>query len=229
MGDQYDPLTGSFNPNTVSAQSFNKSNFTYFDMSTGLSWSSSFDASHDPTQQQWVDYYVGLGIFHFNQPKVGFYSNDASTVLSPKYAFNAGIYIPLNNQSKLNFSADYFRQGGNRQFLGGVFYERDITSKSGSGFDFDLSISAGSYYRWNDALVPTPRMDIADFSFGLSYDVTLSQLKTASQSKGGFELTMCYKFLLNKNLSPNSDTKLGGAPQVGRRKDRMKCRPPVQE
>ena len=38
MGDQYDPLTGSFNPNTVSQQRFNKSNFTYFDMSTGLSW-----------------------------------------------------------------------------------------------------------------------------------------------------------------------------------------------
>ena len=229
MGDQYDPLTGSFNPNTVSQQRFNKSNFTYFDLSTGLSWSSSFDASHDPTQQLWVDYYVGLGIFHFNQPKVGFYSNDTSTTLSPKYAFNAGIYVPLNNLSKLNFTADYFRQGGNRQFLGGVMYQREITAKSGSGLDFDMSIAAGTYYRWNDALVPTLRMDVSDFSFGFSYDVTLSQLKTASQLRGGFELTMCYQFMLNKNYSASSDTKLGGAPQVGRRKDRMKCRPPVQE
>ena len=229
MGDQYDPLTGSFNPNIASSQSFDKSNFTYFDMSTGISWSSSFDASRDPTQQKWVDYYVGAGVYHFNQPKVGFYTNDTSTILNPRYVFNAGIYVPLNNESKLNFTADYFRQGGNRQFFGGVMYQRYITPQSGSGLDFDVSISAGAYYRWNDALVPSIRMDVSDFSFGLSYDVTLSQLKTASQSKGGFELTMCYNFTLAKNYSSSTDTKLGGAPKVGRRRDRMKCRPPVMK
>ncbi len=229
MGDQYDPLTGSFNPNVVSAQRFNRSNFTYFDMSTGLSWSSNFDASYDPTTQKWVEYYIGMGVFHLNQPKVGFYSNDTSTMLSPKYVFNAGLYLPLNNLSKLNFSADYFRQGGNRQFFGGVMYERYLNNQSGSNLGFDMSISAGTYYRWNDALVPTIRMDLSDFSFGLSYDITLSKLKTASQSKGGFELTMCYKFTLEKNYAQNTDTKLGGAPKVGKRKDRMKCRPPLQE
>jgi hypothetical protein len=55
------------------------------------------------------------------------------------------------------------------------------------------SVNLGGIYRWNDAFIPVVKLDYQNFSFGLSYDVNVSKLKTASQSKGGFELTISYR------------------------------------
>jgi len=211
LGDQYNPATGSFDPNITSSQRFDRSNFTYWDVSTGLSWSSSFDMGNDNTAR----YYLGAGLFHFNQPKVGFYTNDTSTTLSKKWAFNGGLTLPLSDLDRLIFYGDYLRQGGLRQFLGGVLYGIDIfhdNFPSNNDLYRDVTIYAGAFYRWDDALVPTLKLDVFDFSFGVSYDITLSQLSTAAQYQGGFELNLSYKAKLNNRRNgqytdPNSSSR----------------------
>ena len=210
MGDQFNASTGSYDPNIVSNQRFNRSSFTYLDLSTGLSWSSSFDVGNENIAR----YYVGVGLFHLNRPKVGFYTNDTSTNLSQRLTFNGGLTLPLSEFDKLIFYGDYLRQGGNRQFLGGVLYGRDLFhdfSPANDDLFKDISIYAGALYRWSDALVPTINMDLYDFSAGISYDITLNQLATASQLKGGFEFNISYKTRLNNRrlgqyIDPNSSS-----------------------
>jgi hypothetical protein len=68
--------------------------------------------------------------------------------------------------------------------------------------DRTLSLSFGSFYRWNDAIVPVVKLDYYNLSAGLTYDVNVSKLRSTSNARGGFELTLSYKSFLNiKNSS----------------------------
>ena len=52
-------------------------------------------------------------------------------------------------------------------------------------------------YRWKDALIPVVKLKSDKLSIGLSYDVNISKLSTASAYRGGFELTLTYSDLWN--------------------------------
>ena len=183
LDDQF--TNGAFNPNNPTSGIFTKTGFTYWDLNTGISYTSTFGND--------AKYYVGAALYHFNKPKVGFYTNNDLSALHRKIVLNAGVTLPLTDFNKLFFYADYFTQGGNQQFLGGVMYGTDILQ--GQGFDRyqNITLSAGVFYRWNDALIPVIKLDLYEFGFGVSYDANTSQLKTASQLQGGFELTATYK------------------------------------
>ena len=227
LGDQFDPSTGSYNPDITSLQQFSKTGYTYWDLSTGISWSSSFSAGDNLAH-----YYVGAGLYHVNNPKTGYYtnSNSASTI-NQKSTFNGGLSLPVSDVNRLIFYLDYIRQGGNREFLGGLMYEMDLfhdfQPANEQGFN-DMAIYAGAFYRWNDALVPTLKLDMFSMSVGVSYDVTVSTLKTASQTQGGFEFTLSYKAKLNNRRSGGYGNPNGTSNGDNKRlRDQMKCAKPT--
>lgn len=196
LGDQYDPTTGGYNPNSVSNQRFNKTSFNYRDLSTGFSWSSSFELGHDQT----ATYYAGLGIFHLLTDRVLYYNLlNAETDLSKKWVLNGGLTLPFSDDDEFIIYGDYLRQAGNRQFMLGAMYGNNVfrylVDQNSTIFD-GSGLYGGLFYRWNDALVPTVKIDLLNFSFGFSYDVNVSQLQSASQNHGGFECTLSYKALL---------------------------------
>ena len=57
--------------------------------------------------------------------------------------------------------------------------------------------SAGAFMRWKDAMIPVAKMEYKPFTISVSYDANVSQLKTASNSRGGFELSISYQTFLN--------------------------------
>jgi type IX secretion system PorP/SprF family membrane protein len=184
MDDQF--VSGTFSPGNASAQTFSNTGFTYWDASTGLTYSSGFgEASR---------FYLGLAYFHFMKPKINFFSSNSETHLNQKWVLNAGLNTPTGDNSRLLFLADYFAQGGHRQVLGGFLYEYDVTQYYE---DENVSLGFGSFYRWNDAVIPVVRLRYFKWNLGLSYDVNVSKLKTASQMRGGFELTGSYRGFLN--------------------------------
>jgi hypothetical protein len=61
----------------------------------------------------------------------------------------------------------------------------------------NIAISFGGSLRWGDAFIPIVRLELKKLFFGTSYDVNLSKLKSASQFRGGFEITAGYKSYLN--------------------------------
>jgi hypothetical protein len=46
--------------------------------------------------------------------------------------------------------------------------------------------------RMNDALIPYIGLEFGDFRLGATYDANISSLKTASQARGGMELSLIY-------------------------------------
>ncbi len=64
-----------------------------------------------------------------------------------------------------------------------------------------LAIDLGLAYRWNaigfgngDALVPNIEFNYRDWLFGISYDINLTDFKTASAGYGGPEFAVQYIF-----------------------------------
>jgi type IX secretion system PorP/SprF family membrane protein len=185
LGDQW--VNGSFNAGNPTAQVFNRTGMNYWDASTGVVYSGGWnEGSH---------FYAGVGVFHFNRPKVAFYTNNSNTVLQPKLTLNAGISTETSDNNRLEFYADYMVQAGHRQFIGGALYGTKLAEDIDS--DRSLSFYAGGLYRFNDAVIPVLKLDIYRLGIGLSYDLNVSQLTSASGWRGGFELSMSYKASLN--------------------------------
>ena len=63
--------------------------------------------------------------------------------------------------------------------------------------DETMSISAGAFLRWGDAIIPIMKLDIYKMAIGLTYDINISKLTTASKMRGGFEATLSYRDFLN--------------------------------
>jgi type IX secretion system PorP/SprF family membrane protein len=181
--DQF--VNGAYSATNPTRQTFSNTNVAYWDAAAGMAYSSLF--GYD------TRYYVGVSYFHFTQPKVAFArSNDIR--LNKKYVLNAGLSVATSETDRLILYADYFEQGGNSQMQGGALFKHDWYQEDE---DQSLGFSVGAFYRWNDAVIPVIKLDYYKLAIGLTYDVNISKLRTASQFRGGFELTLSYKSFLN--------------------------------
>ena len=100
----------------------------------------------------------------------------------------------LGDMDRLILYLDYFMQGGNNQAQGGFMVKHDFIQ---DGEEESLAFSAGGFYRWNDALMPVIKLDYYSLGIGVSYDINMSKLRTASTYRGGLEVTVSYKSFLN--------------------------------
>lgn len=180
----------------ATGENFAQNNFLYFDGSAGLSFNSQIGGNPDD------NLYFGVGYHHFNQSaKVSFY-NDASVKIDPKWVYSAGVRTTLNDYAYMTWYADYSTQGAYSEIIGGMLYSYKLDAYPD---DPQYVISGGGFLRWDDAFIPVVKMDLKPLTFAVSYDVNISTLKTSSQSRGGFELSLSYqKFLDRDNSSSNS-------------------------
>ena len=181
--DQF--VNGSYSATNPTRQTFSNTNVTYWDASVGLTYSSIL--GYD------TRYYLGAAYFHVTRPKVAFdLSQDIR--LNKKFVLNAGLSATTSDYNRFILYIDYFIQGGNHQGQGGFLYKHDLLQED---LEETLSFSVGAFYRWNDAVIPVVKLDYYKLAIGLTYDVNISKLRTASNSRGGFELTLSYKSFLN--------------------------------
>jgi len=186
--DQF--VNGSYSPVNPTKQVFTNTGFTYWDIAAGLSFNSVVGRD--------IRYYVGAGLFHFTKPKVAF-QEQYDIVLNPKWVINAGLSKPINDADKVIFYADYFMQGGARQIQGGLLLSHDFLQGTENQ---KIAISGGLFYRYKDALIPVIKLDYNKLGLGINYDVNISKLKTASQYRGSFEITISYQgYSSNQNSS----------------------------
>jgi hypothetical protein len=65
-----------------------------------------------------------------------------------------------------------------------------MQKKLNSAIDPVFVLYGGATYRIGDAIAPIVKVDFESYSFGLSYDLNISKLKTASNLRGGMECTL---------------------------------------
>ena len=54
------------------------------------------------------------------------------------------------------------------------------------------TVYAGAWVRLNDAIVPYIGLEFSGMRIGASYDINTSNLKAASESRGGMEISLIY-------------------------------------
>lgn len=196
--DQF--VNGEYNPNLTSRQPIRNTGRNYVDIGGGIAISGPASST--------FSYYVGLGLFHANNPKVAI-NNDAVR-LGRKWTVNGGMTIEVSDYQRVTMYGDYILQnagtgdsaqlrvGNQNVFMIGGFYTTDLVQ-----YDTDdkVSFTMGGIYRWGDALAPMVRLDLKRLAIGLSYDINVSKLTVASGARGGFEFTLAFKsFFPNRML-----------------------------
>lgn len=187
--NQYDGF--GYNGSLPDGETF-ANNYAYFDAGVGLSYNASIGNNRDD------NYYVGLAYHHFNKPSSAFYN---SIQHFPKWVASAGLRTSMGEMAYITLSADASLQGtvsGRvHQVIGGAMYSRKLDDITNPNYILHF----GAFLRWNDAIIPVVKLDYNPFSIGLSYDMNISQLRTASQGRGGFEFSLTYRGFLNSRSS----------------------------
>ena len=179
-----------YDPTLATGENFQNSNTLYFDGSVGLSFNT--QVGDDPDD----NLYVGAAYHHFNKGAKPGFSNVPSMAVQPKMVYSAGFKKTVNEYAYMTFYADYSTQGPYSQAIGGMLYSAKLDNLAD---DPRYIISGGGFVRWRDAFVPVIKLETLPMTFALSYDVNISPLKTASQSRGGFELSISYQKFLDRD------------------------------
>jgi type IX secretion system PorP/SprF family membrane protein len=190
---QYGP--NGYDPALPDGETFTKSNFGFWDGSFGISYNSSIHGSETD------NFFIGFAYHHFNRPLNSFYKNPGIE-LNPKLVVSGGIRFTASEVSYITIQADYSKQGEYTEAIGGATYSMKI----GDDYEHPLYVlHLGGYIRAKDSFIPFLGLDYHPFSIGLSYDANISQLKTVSQGRGGFELSISYAGFLDRgNTTKNA-------------------------
>jgi Bacteroidetes-specific putative membrane protein len=182
---------GGFDPSLPIGETFTAPNFTTWDASVGMSFNTTFGAD------EWNSLFIGAAYHHLNRPKNSFYRNP-DIELNPKYVFSAGVRLNVDDFTSFIIQADQSVQGSFSETIAGALYSH----KLGGMVDDPLyTVHFGAFLRWEDALIPVLKLDRKPLSIAISYDINISPLKTASQGRGGFEISLSYIGFLDQENS----------------------------
>jgi type IX secretion system PorP/SprF family membrane protein len=191
--NQYDPnAVNGYNPNLPSGETMNFHNKTYGDISAGMLWSySSQTSTLSSNDARKVS--VGVALFHINRPKQSFYDL-ADNKLYMKFAFHVNSFIGFTNSAlSILPSAVWFNQGPSNYILFGSLLRYRLNDQSKfTNFISETALAVGCHYRWGDAVIVTGQFEWKNFMLGISYDINVSQLTTASKGAGGLEVAVRY-------------------------------------
>jgi len=187
----------AYDPTLNDGETFPNSGYTYFDGSVGISFNSQIGASEDN------NIILGAAYHHFNHSsKISFYGNSQLEMI-PKWVFSAGLRMGVTDYSFITFQGDYSKQGTSTETIGGVLYSYKLDDPIDPKYIFH----AGAFLRWKDAIIPVAKMEYKPFTIAVSYDVNVSQLKTASSGRGGFELSISYQTYFDRYNSSKDKTR----------------------
>lgn len=181
----------AFNTATTSGENNTISNYSYLDVSAGVSFHTLINDK--------IKWNAGIGAFHLNKPKYSFYSS--AVPLSPKFVVHTDFLIPLQNSgTSIMPGVVYFNQGATQEIAGGLMIKKSIGQDSRyTGINVSSALLLGVYYRVQDAAIIYAGFDYKNnVSVMMSYDVNISGLTKVSKARGGIEISLIYKLAKTK-------------------------------
>ena len=188
-------INGSYVPGNPTGEILPFKSLNNYDLGAGVSLNSSLDNSGI------FNYYLGAAAYHLNAPTEVFNGSDPLVKLPIKWEFSAGFHTSFSQQFGLTVHANYsLMQPYNETIVGGMFTWRSMPVGLPSIFAF----SFGCFYRYQDAIIPTIKIDYKDVAIGISYDVTSSTLvtSTAANSASATEISLYIRGNYNHTKNP---------------------------
>lgn len=172
-----------FDPTYASAdlEVFNQTS-SFAQLATGLNYH-----HQKPNSRSAFD--IGLGIYNLNRPNVSF-KNDPDYKLPVRYSVYAGANIRVAPLVDVLVEGIGQWQGPHRELvgsIGGRLYLADNMTKQ-------IALEAGFTYRGKDAYSPHIGMIYNRWKASVNFDANYSPFKTASNKRGGPEISVIYIF-----------------------------------
>lgn len=176
--------TGKFDNTLPNTEPNVAQRFVYFDANAGTFISRKFGK---------IEPGIGFSVFHINQPRESFLGNSKNK-LPIRQAYNLDLKWQIKQAALLHFYSLYGYTTKTSDWVSGVNIEY-IMSKDAF---FTNSVYAGFMWRDGfkrnpDAAIFTAGLTLANYTFGFSFDLTQSQLKTSVNSQGAYELAIIYR------------------------------------
>jgi len=176
----------AFNPGVASGESFvGNMSEGFINLGAGVSWFRSFG---DNTRML-----AGASFLNANAPQVQLLGTEDN--LLRKYIGHVSV-AHSQPGSNVRYLPNLFvmLQGPNRIIDIGSEIEFSFWDRTEfTDFRNNLSTNVGAYYRFQDAIYFIGRVNYYDFSLGISYDFTTSQLSNGNNGQGGVELVLGYR------------------------------------
>lgn len=194
LPSQFDMSTGYFNSSLNNGELNLNDKTGYPDLNFAAGWSRRFNV---------LEPEIGISFFHLNFPKESFLTENNR--LPIRSVFSGRLFTHIGDKWLL--TPTFFAMGHRSaaDFIAGTrldYYLKPIPV-------FFKGVFGGFYYRVTpenaDAMIVQGGLTFKNFEIGLSYDINVSGLKTATGSRGAFELGIIYtgaSTILNKNTIP---------------------------
>lgn len=186
---QYDG-TG-FNPGLSDGETFSRNSYSYLDASVGMSFNTQLGENTDN------NIYLGLAYHHFNKATKGAFYGNPNYEMIPKWVGSAGIRFNFSDYSFFTLEGNYSKQGPYKETIVGSLFSFKLNDMETPQY----IMHAGAFIRLNDAIIPVAKLEFKPLTVAVSYDANISQLKTASQGRGGFEFSLTYQKYADKDNS----------------------------
>jgi type IX secretion system PorP/SprF family membrane protein len=186
--NQYDGY-GGFDPNkygeTIDFPKTNK-----IDVSMGLVWYSIFEKGNYFT--------LGAAMHHLNRADVSANFNSSTPNLYTRYTINGAADIRLNRTLRVVPSFLIMSQGPNLQILPGAGIKFMISEDVRNYTTFQLGVWSRMVNKLEQGISPESyigvvKIDYLKYTFGLSYDFTVSSLNQFNSAANSLELTLSYR------------------------------------
>ncbi len=164
----------------VTSEVFNTGtlNSKYVDINAGILYNGNTNDRNN--------FYMGVSMYHINKPKQSF--TGAEYLLPTRTTFHAGTYFPVGNTTTLHMSGMQMFQGSASSTMLGAALQFNANPDDIKA----TSLYVGTWMRLKDAIIPYVGIEFDDFRIGATYDYNSSQLRTASQNRGGIEISLIY-------------------------------------
>lgn len=130
----------------------------------------------------------GFSLFHLGEPNQSFFDAGDSK-LAMRYVVHGGLDWGISNKLSLLPGVIYMTQAKAREINFGANLGIDVAEKPAK----EATLYIGFWHRWDDAVIPMLAVELLKrFRAGFSYDISTSGISDATNSKGGFELSMIY-------------------------------------
>ncbi len=192
FSNQFDNTLEEYNPSNPTGENFGVSSKSYIDLNAGLVWYGVYDEN--------LSTYAGFSILHINQPDVSFYDGSVENLFT-RFIGQAGAEIPFNDFLSIMPSVIFTKQGPSYETQPGFNFRYNNHDLN------ELALRAGAFIRVvndknsamiTESVIISSMLEIERFLIGLSYDLNVSGMRRATNSRGAFELSFQYIHPENK-------------------------------
>ena len=176
-----------FRPTLDARENFSNDNFSFVDIGVGMNC-----RFYKSGTQNYGNF--GFSLLHINQPDQTF-DNDLDAKLPMRLVMYSMGEVEFHPKWDGIIRAVGNIQGGYGELLVGLGSRYHLSKKKGS----ELAVQFNTYYRVDDAIIPSFEIHYGAFNVGLSYDINTSDFQEATNRNGGFELGIIYTI---RNVKP---------------------------